>query len=72
MDLSQLNYIERANLRINAEEMRRDLVAENRKTYRLEVNQGVQTIVCLCCGLSSADINDVKQKYCRFCCTFHE
>ena len=47
-NLSQLNYIDRANLRINAEEKRADLVAQNLTTYRLEVSQGVKTIVCLC------------------------
>ncbi len=70
-DFSQLNYIELANLRINAERLRSDRVAKNLTTYRLEEKQGVKTIVCLCCGLSSANINDVEQKYCGFCHTFH-
>ena len=73
-NLSQLNYnyIELANLRINAEEIREDRVAQNLTTYRLEDFEGVKTIVCLCCGLSSADLNDVEQKYCGFCHAFHK
>ena len=70
-NISQLNYIELAKLRINAEEIRSDLVAQNLTTYKLEVSEGVKTIVCLCCGLSSTNINDVEQKYCGFCHTFH-
>lgn len=70
-NISRLNYIELANLRINAEEKRADLVAQNRQTYRLEEKEGVKTIVCLCCELSSAELHDIEQKYCRFCCTFH-
>lgn len=71
-NISQLNYIEQANLRINAEKIRSNLVAQNLATYRIEANKKVKTIVCLCCGFSSSNINDVEQKYCGFCHTFHE
>ena len=71
-NISQLNYIELASLRINAEDKRADLVAQNLTTYKLEEEQGVKTIVCLCCGLSSEDINNIEQKYCGFCHAFHK
>lgn len=28
-------------------------------------------ILCLCCGLESLNINDVEQKYCAFCGSYH-
>ena len=71
-DISQLNYIEKANLRINAEEIRSNLVAQNLATYKIEVKRKVKTIVCLCCGLSSIKMNNIKHKYCEFCDTFHK
>ena len=47
-DISQLNYIEKANLRINAEEIRSNFVAQNLATYRLEIAEGTKMIICLC------------------------
>lgn len=70
-DLSYLNYIEKANLRMSAEEKRANLVAQNLSTYRLEISQERKTIVCLCCGLRAVDIEDIEQKYCEFCCANH-
>lgn len=71
-DISQLNYIEKANLRINAEEIRSNLVTQNLATYRLEIAEGTKMIICLCCGLSSVNTNDIEQKYCGFCHAFHK
>lgn len=28
-------------------------------------------VLCLCCGLESFSINDVKQRYCSFCGSYH-
>lgn len=33
---------------------------------------GVQTITCIECGLTSANVNDVEQRYCGRCCKFHD
>ena len=33
---------------------------------------GVPTITCIECGMTSANINDVEQRYCGRCHKFHE
>jgi hypothetical protein len=54
--------------------LRRDaLVAGGCSTYVLPLERGLPMpgITCLCCGLTSANPNDIEQKYCGFCQAFH-
>ena len=58
--------IEEANHR------RAALIARGCSTYIVGKRKGYPSILCLCCGLGSANLNDIQQKYCGFCHTFHE
>lgn len=43
-------------------------------TYRIAYDREAdqRVIVCLCCGTVSYNPSDVVNKYCGFCCLFHE
>lgn len=61
------------NLRQQAQRRRRALVAAGCSTYSVECtsSNGREAILCLCCGLGSANANDIRQRYCGFCAEYH-
>lgn len=58
-------------LREQASRRRRALDAGGCQSYVLGMRSGYSVIVCLCCGLGSANISDISEKYCGFCRTYH-
>lgn len=58
-------------LRKLAARRREVLTAGGCATYTTGVRDGVEAIVCLCCGLGSINAQDVAQRYCGFCQAFH-
>jgi hypothetical protein len=60
-----------ALLRRQAARRRQALTAAGCATYTLGARGGQSAIVCLCCGLGSADSRDIRQRYCGFCREFH-
>jgi hypothetical protein len=60
-----------ATLRRQAARRRQALVAAGCATYTLGARGGQSAIVCLCCGLGSADMRDIARRSCGFCREFH-
>lgn len=60
-------------LRLRTEaNLRRDaLSGAGCSTYTMGLREGIEAIVCLCCGLGSVNANDIEQRYCGFCHAFH-
>lgn len=54
-----------------AKRRRAALVAAGCATYELGVRGGASAIQCLCCGLGSNNLEDIKHRYCSFCETWH-
>jgi hypothetical protein len=40
--------------------------------YAIRTERGETSITCLACGFTSRHPNDVEQRYCGHCHTFHE
>lgn len=59
------------NLMLKAKANREELKRGNYQCYLLNEVQMTKSIRCLCCGIISYNINDICQKYCSFCDTFH-
>jgi len=58
-------------LRTHADRRRRALDAAGCQSYVLGMRSGYAVIVCLCCGLGSANAHDIEERYCGFCTTWH-
>ena len=58
-------------LRAQASRRRLALVTGGCSTYQLGTRDGVAAIICLCCGLGSANRHDIAERYCGFCHEFH-
>lgn len=58
-------------LKRQAAKRRAALVAAGCSTYALGYRNGVPGILCLCCGLGSSNVNDIEEKFCGFCHSFH-
>lgn len=56
--------VERANLR------RKAMLEADVSTYET-LGQESPAIVCLCCGFTSSNPNDIAQRYCSFCKVWH-
>jgi len=54
---------------LDARERRTVLKLNGLATY--ELTPGEASIVCLCCGMASANLGDIREKYCAFCHEFH-
>lgn len=56
-----------------AEERRKALEEAGCCTYTLLYfsNGEINSIFCLCCGRESINPNDIAQRYCGYCHTFH-
>ena len=63
--------VEVKQLRTQAARRRRALVNAGCSTYTTGLRGGVTAIVCLCCGLGSANGLDIANRYCGFCRAFH-
>jgi hypothetical protein len=68
-----LNDIERRMelSRQRAAKRRKLLVEAGFSTYILSTRNGMNVILCLCCGMTSANKNDIEQRYCGFCRAHH-
>jgi hypothetical protein len=60
-----------ARLRAQADRRRVALEARGCQTYVVGMRGGQAAIVCLCCGLGSANPQDIAEKYCGFCHAWH-
>jgi hypothetical protein len=60
-----------ARLRADAQRRRAALQAAGCQTYTVGMRGGQAAIVCLCCGLGSANPHDIAEKFCGFCRTWH-
>lgn len=65
-----------ALVRLQVAKRRAVLVAAGCSTYRVGVgvNDGFgkpRMIICLCCGLTSLDTDDIARKFCDFCQEHH-
>jgi hypothetical protein len=58
-------------LQDQAERRRRAFLLFGCSTYTITPRNGVMTILCLCCGLSSAHLSDIESRYCSFCHSYH-
>lgn len=58
-------------LREDAHRRRRALDAGGCQSYTIGMRGGQPAIVCLCCGLGSAHPQDIQEKFCGFCRTWH-
>lgn len=58
-------------LRSQAQRRRQALTAAGCSTYVFGFRDGHTAIVCLCCGLGSSNVNDIRERYCGFCRQFH-
>ena len=47
------------------------LMAGGCRTYTWTQRVGRMAILCLCCGLASANPNDMQQRYCGMCQEYH-
>ena len=47
------------------------LMAGGCRTYTWTQRVGRMAILCLCCGLASANPNDMQQRYCGLCSEYH-
>jgi hypothetical protein len=63
--------INERELRERAKRRRTALAANGCSTYTLGARQGQAAIICLCCGLGSANPSDISERYCGFCREFH-
>ena len=51
---------------------RRALLLAGLRTYTYGNRQGQVSILCLCCGLGSPNLGDIKNRYCGLCHVFHD
>lgn len=51
---------------------RRVLRQANLTTYTIGRRDSEAAIICLCCGLSSTNENDLLNRYCGFCKAHHD
>lgn len=58
-------------LKAAADRRRAALTAAGCSTYATGLRNGQESIVCLCCGLGSSNLDDVQNRYCGFCVAFH-
>jgi ribosomal protein L37E len=63
------NYPDVAKLKAEASRRRVALFGAGCSTYK--IIDKADSILCLCCGLTSFNPNDVEHKYCGFCHEFH-
>lgn len=56
-----------ATLRAQADRRRTALVQAGCQTFTVGMRGGQAAIVCLCCGLGSANPHDIAEKWCGFC-----
>lgn len=64
--------VDKDRLLIEAKKRREALVNAGCDTYVFGLKNGMSAILCLCCGLGSCNLNDIKLKYCGFCNVFHQ
>lgn len=60
-----------ADRKAKAETQREGLKEHGYGTYALADRDGQAAIVCLCCGSTSYNPNDITLRYCGFCHEFH-
>ena len=58
-------------LKAEAAKRRAALKQAGCSTYTLGFKRGQSAILCLCCGMSSPNPNDIAEKYCGFCHDWH-
>lgn len=58
-------------LRSGAQLRREALELAGCQTYAIRYGSRAASIQCLCCGLISANPNDLTHKYCGFCHSYH-
>ena len=63
--------INTSHLRADASRRRQALISGGCATYVIGSRGGAAAIVCLSCGLGSANANDIREKYCGFCQAWH-
>ena len=63
--------VDRNKLKVEALHRRSALENNGCQTYILGLKNSIPSILCCCCGLGSVNPNDIKEKYCGFCHTFH-
>lgn len=57
-------------LRAEALRRRAAILSAGLHTYMLGYKGS--SITCLCCGLMSPNSGDIHNRYCAFCCAFHD
>jgi hypothetical protein len=58
-------------LKARARHRRLALNSNGCQTYEIGMRASQPAILCLCCGLGSANENDIHERYCGFCHEFH-
>lgn len=43
--------------------------ARGEQTFRID--RAARTITCLCCGMTSHNVNDITNRWCGYCETYH-
>ena len=64
-------HVDLDKLRVEANRRRAALTAAGCSTYVLGFRSDSPSIVCLCCGLGSANAYDIQERYCGFCHARH-